>query len=543
MEKNILNIYCPSCGAPAQFDIVHQEYRCSYCGGKVALEKAKNEKSQIRRKYEKFQEKEYALEMTNCSGCGASVVFEEGEALSKCEFCGRSLVRKRYTRDAGLPHYVIPFGVTAKEAQERLSQWCEQNGKTPEAKLLRGKIPQLKGYYLPYEMVQGPVHCSVYKRSEYTKYEADGYLNEEFVNCSGQLDNRILDAMEPYDTEHLEEFDYSYIAGHRVKVSDIDGQQVSDRLKNETKENYRARFEQLWGTRDIEVQTSVQPVIRFPVLLPAYYYSDGEVKAAVNGQTGKVSVSSKKAGRYFVTPWWLKGLLVLLLSLGLTFGAVYLGGNSLEESLGITGMLGIFFLIVFACMFQDGGSTDFGFRYYDRIFNSGEQTFRREKGRLVPSEAVLKRKIAEPVFTQVLDGKKTQVSYTFYSFKRMVSMVVTSLLVIFCPVLIALVVNGFDFQRLDLAGSAVWFLITVPTVPIYLIRFGIQWLYENPQIFVLKEDGRRVPLRKTRKYSFKDVVKVLASILGFLIVPPYCFISWLVLGSLGCMIYFTAFGL
>lgn len=34
-SKNPLEIRCSACGAPAEFDIIHQIYQCRYCGQKV----------------------------------------------------------------------------------------------------------------------------------------------------------------------------------------------------------------------------------------------------------------------------------------------------------------------------------------------------------------------------------------------------------------------------------------------------------------------------------------------------------------------------
>ena len=46
MGKEILDIHCPQCGAPANFDIVHQVYECGYCGGTVKVEAALEEKTE-----------------------------------------------------------------------------------------------------------------------------------------------------------------------------------------------------------------------------------------------------------------------------------------------------------------------------------------------------------------------------------------------------------------------------------------------------------------------------------------------------------------
>lgn len=100
MEKDILSICCPDCGAPAEFDIIKQMYRCRYCGGTVKPEKARTEKmkyqSAVKRRLESDAVR-FPLMTASCSGCGARLVFEENEAVTSCAFCRRNLVREKYT--------------------------------------------------------------------------------------------------------------------------------------------------------------------------------------------------------------------------------------------------------------------------------------------------------------------------------------------------------------------------------------------------------------------------------------------------------------
>ena len=166
MENRITDIHCPQCGAPAEFNIVRQQYLCEYCGGKFECSIAQKEKTgfrKLRGEALKDSVKQYRLFRASCSGCGATVVFEENEALSNCAFCGRSLVREEYLSAEGMPESVIPFGITDEEARDRLAAWCADNRGKPEAKKLLPLLPELRGFYLPYEMVRGPVHMKVYQ--------------------------------------------------------------------------------------------------------------------------------------------------------------------------------------------------------------------------------------------------------------------------------------------------------------------------------------------------------------------------------------------
>lgn len=204
------------------------------------------------------------------------------------------------------------------------------------------------------------------------------------------------------------------------------------------------------------------------MLLPVYYISGGDIRAAVNGQTGKVSVRAEKKTYCVTLPWWLKALLTLLLAVGATFSALRLSGMDLWESLGIAGMLGIFYLVVYLCMLGDFADNRGEIGSYRKIFTSGERTFRRDGRKLVLREESLERKVARPVFLRELDGRIQPVVYLFRSPKRMMGIALLSFAVIFLPVIIALFLNGFDFARLALGlppfagkaaalpGSLVW---------------------------------------------------------------------------------------
>ena len=116
-----------------------------------------------------------------------------------------------------------------------------------------------------------------------------------------------------------------------------------------------------------------------------------------------------------------------------------------------------------------------------------------------------------------------------------------AILVIFLPVVIALLLNGFDFQRLDLGGSAVWFCIFVPVVPIYVLKFGVIELYERPLIYLLQEDGKKK--RYHEPVDWKEVGTTVLELLKYLFIPPACLAVWLAIASFCVICYLTAFGM
>ena len=543
MEHRITDIHCPQCGAPAAFDIVKQMYVCGYCGGTVGITEAQRERQGFRDlQSQKLKDavKKFKLFRTSCSGCGAEIVFEENEALSNCAFCGRSLVRTQYLDSKNMPESVIPFGITKQEACERLEEWCRKNKGKQEAKMLLPLVLELKGFYLPYEMVRGPVHMRASRMDADRVYRCEGIMEDTFVNCSRQLDNLLLDGMEPFDLKGLTEFDFGYTAGQHVKIPDIEGKDLKKRICQEVENCYTPAIRKTLETKAVKVEASTESAITMPVLLPVYYLCEGDLMAAVNGQTGKVSVRALKESRYYFLPWWLKAIFFTVFLCGLCFGAFYLFGMGLGENLFITAILGFFFLVVVFCVYSDTTRNSFSVVAGREIFTSGKETFRRDRGELVFNEEILKRKTAPPVFFSKIDGEERPVIMRFTTPYRVIRMLLMSILVLFLPVITALILNGFDFQKLNLGGSAVWFCIMVPVVPIYILKFGIVELHDRPWIYTLSKNGKKKRYRKLP--DSKDVRYMLLGLLKALFVPPVSLAVWFGILSFLAMVYLTAGG-
>ena len=162
--SSIADVHCPKCGAPAKYDIVRGSYQCGFCGSSVQINEALAEKQGFQKlQQEKIRKsaERYRLMRASCSGCGAEIVFDENEAMSGCAFCGRALVRKDYIQSEDMPEMILPFRITREEAAECLNSWCRKNSGKAEAKHLSADIGALQSFYLPYELIRGPVTSRV----------------------------------------------------------------------------------------------------------------------------------------------------------------------------------------------------------------------------------------------------------------------------------------------------------------------------------------------------------------------------------------------
>ncbi len=541
MEGTIADVRCLSCGAPAKYDVIRQSYVCAFCGGQVELSQAQAQKRGFRQlQQEKIRRRAEAFHLlrANCTGCGAELVFEEQEAQTSCAFCGRALVRRDYAVSEEMPEMILPFRLTEAEARDCLREWCRANPRREEAKHLLPLADKLRGFYLPYELIRGPVKSRVSRMDAKRVYNCEGYVDDVFVNASRQLDNLLLDAMEPFELEELMPFDFALAAGQRIKVRDVDEGELKGRVAGEVSNDYAPVVRRTLETQAVEVRTDPSDVLRMPVLLPVYYLREGEVLAAVNGQTGKVSVRAEKESHYFFLPWWLKAILATLVIGGAALGAFCLFGMELGTALMIAGMLAFITLIITLCAFSDAVRQKLRVEAGWKIFTSSGGPLRRVNGALVRSAEPLTKEVTPPVFFETLEGVRQPVRLDFSSPRRKLRTAVLAILALFLPVIIALFLNGFDFQRLTLGGSAVWFCIMVPVVPIYILKFDVIERYDRPWIYVRSSEGKEKRWRPKRSKSgitAKDVLRVL-------FVPPLSLAIWFGIACFCVMCYLTAFG-
>ena len=146
----------------------------------------------------------------------------------------------------------------------------------------------------------------------------------------------------------------------------------------------------------------------------------------------------------------------------------------------------------------------------------------------------------DPVFFRNIENVRTPVTLRFTTPFRVLRMALLFIVAMFLPVIIALFLNGFDFERLELGGSAMWFCIAVPTVPVILLKYGIVQLYERPWVYIRRPDGKLKRYREKHHVQIdKETVK---TVLRVLFVPPVSLAVWFGILSFFVMCYLTAFG-
>ncbi|MBO7357664.1 MAG: hypothetical protein J6U37_03980, partial [Lachnospiraceae bacterium] len=280
-------------------------------------------------------------------------------------------------------------------------------------------------------------------------------------------------------------------------------------------------------------------VLRMPVLLPVYYLSFDGFEASVNGQTGKVSVKARKDSKYLLLPWWLKAILADIAGTAGVALVMFLFGAERDLIYVASGCLALVLIFVFLTAYSQQREDTFGLEYYRKIFTSKGGPYVRVDRDLVKTEKERVKPVTKPVFYMNLDGKREEVELKFTTLYRVIRAFAITFGVVFLPVIIALFINGFNFDRLELGGSAVWFCITVPLAPVLLIKYGRMDIYDNPWIYIVNEKGKRKRYRK--KLDSKEVEDIRLFIKDWF-KPPLLWFTLIMLLLFCTMVYLTAFG-
>ena len=504
-KNNPLRIFCKNCGAPAGFDIIRQTYSCPNCGEVSGMEEVQRNVTQwreLQKKNMKTRTEGQGLEKHVCPTCGAQVVFKAGEASGACDFCGSKLVRKDLINSDQMPEMIIPFFITPEEAKKRMLQFAEEHKNTPEGDAVLQNIDKLKGYYLPYQLARGPVAATVTRDATFRKYYCDGYLDGTAVNTSKQLDNLTLNEMEPFDWSEAQPFEYGYIAGQNVKLSDISDAQTEKRILQEVEEDFRPEVERVMQTSGVEVHMQSGNLLTMPVLLPVYFikakYKDKGVTAAMNGQTGRISISTGREKK--TLPWVVEPILFTLA----TFAVLMFLFSSLEDVATTEGNIMMALMctsvpaIIYFAVFSEGREA-----LVRRIVLKSDVAKAERKGTdlsIAEGEDVLENPYDNtPIFREKNDeGRLVPVRLRFYPMSRMISVIINTAVTVFLPAIIAAFIRFIEMKPgekfmdgFSIGYGAAWYVIAFIIAIMYLSKGVRKDAYDHPFIYEILENGKQ----------------------------------------------------
>ena len=449
METQVINplvIHCKSCGGDQQFDIVKQQYACTHCGSVTEMDTHKAEfKSWRQLHFQAMQQNIGQARSFACPQCGAHTLAAADDASMQCPFCQSTMVDATFD-GASLPEVILPFKITQKEAEDRLKSWLTANSSNPAAQAIEKNMHRFQGCYLPYHIVRGAVGGEMsltIQSGEAMNYPFKGYFSHTAVNASKDWNNLFLDGIEPFDFNDTRAFDFRYLNGQKAKIQNVGTTDLEKRILEETKSELYDNLSKKARTKEVSVLIHNQDTESIATLLPVYMVQcEGGIAAAVNGQTGKVSIATGKR-KNLTGRWWLMPLIATLV-VSFIIGIISGLQSSLSSGLSTGVLVGMVFGAVFFVIANNRHRDDF----VDEIITEPQT-----------------RKSHNDTRTEFFAdfGKGTvPVKIKFFTLWRIVKTVLITLAIIFLPVLIAIPIQffrGLPIADIKIGYGAAWYII------------------------------------------------------------------------------------
>lgn len=314
---------CKTCDAELYWDSKTGTLKCEYCGSEFSpsdYEDVKTTKQQAQEaevdekstddsesaKYLKYQ----------CNECGAEIITAEGTIATTCVYCGHAISISSKIVGDFKPDAVIPFSISKEQAQSIYEKYCKKSFLTPKSFKDKNVLDKkLKGIYAPFilhsfdDNADAIVDCEKtrsYRRGNdkvviHQMYKVDidatGSFDKIPTDALKNLDNDLMDAIEPFNYDNLQPFNPAYMAGfyaeEKNESSDVNFERAIDRSKTAMQEKILNTVNSYTTKKIRTCQNDITNYHTSYVMLPVWLfvteYKNQKYTFAINGDTGKIT--------------------------------------------------------------------------------------------------------------------------------------------------------------------------------------------------------------------------------------------------------------
>ena len=306
---------CPACSANIAFNPKNQTWDCAYCGSKFTLEEmqkyenASSEKNNLKVSGKKLE----GFDSYHCQNCGAEVMADETTTATFCVYCGSTTILKEKIMDGIAPAKVLPFKKTKEDAINAFLKLSKGRPLMPKLFNNPENIEKISGVYIPFWSfnmnVAGKIDflctdVTSWVSGDYRYTKTDQWLckrscdlnyNSILADGSSRFADDLMDSLEPFQLNELEEYNHAYLSGFLAEKYDLDSGQVSSRASARAMNTSvsEVRKTVLHGitsatNNTLKVQQKGVSYYLLPVWMVNIKYKDKNYTFAMNGQTGKM---------------------------------------------------------------------------------------------------------------------------------------------------------------------------------------------------------------------------------------------------------------
>ncbi len=306
----ITQIKCDNCGADLSFNPETQEYSCEYCMSSFSQADIEEITAKQEEKREKSEDFSNHSAIFTCKSCGAEVISDENTAATFCAYCGSPIALSGRIADELCPDLIIPFKISKEKATEEFRKWCKSKWFVPKAFKSESQMEKITGLYVPYWLSDCKLDAQIITESkdikrvssEVTKvkvYESHRRGKIQYykipADASSKLNDKLMDAIEPFDYKETVDFDRSYLQGFYADKFDVDKNDVLDRIKKRAEDGACEYLRKnITGYDSVIIKDKASSIIKnkwnyafLPIWVLNYTHKGVKYEFMMNGQTGR----------------------------------------------------------------------------------------------------------------------------------------------------------------------------------------------------------------------------------------------------------------
>lgn len=303
---------CKNCGGNVVYSPERKKMYCPFCDGEDSEEVKNNVQRNI------------------CNNCGGELPIMQYTSATKCPHCDSYVIVEDRVQGAYEPQLVIPFKIGKEQVKEQLREKFKAKIFAPDSFLSEVQLDSIEGDYTPffmfdyvsnyqYEGIGTKVRVWRTGNTEYTEhseYQIIRQMDIDFkqipADASEQMNDGVMDLLEPYQYEELEGFQPKYMSGFMGEVYNRPALEyeprAAEKAAKDAKELMRSTitgYSNVIASQDqVNLKRNRIQYSLLPVWVYRYSFQGKEYPFYINGQTGKivgnVPVSTAKVISYGV---------------------------------------------------------------------------------------------------------------------------------------------------------------------------------------------------------------------------------------------------
>lgn len=295
-----VQLKCPSCGAPINFDVPSGKMKCSFCGASFTVEEVNqfNGISQANAELDAAHAKQagttgatggagtattpetqisttpaegqpgwveppptYLDEATGqqmaqfqCNSCGGEIIGSPDMVSARCPWCNNNFVATGQLTSTRVPDRMIPFAMTKEQALEAFKANMKGLKLIPR-EFKQVSVDDIQGVYVPYWLYdatvagEGNFSCenlrtwtdSDYEYTQHQEYQVYRSANVAFLDVpvagTTKVTDKLTESIEPFDYTKSVAFSPAYLTGFMTNKYDVEAQDANPRALERMKKS------------------------------------------------------------------------------------------------------------------------------------------------------------------------------------------------------------------------------------------------------------------------------------------------------------------